>query len=475
MVSLHIRLQWIAALLLSAATVWFSLDFPFFWDTIQLASRQADFFYRHQWSLWLLPDEIDSGHPPFFGFYLSLWWAAGGRSLAVSHWAMFPALLLVYFQLFRLCRGLLPDRRSWWLALPVVLHPFWLGQSVLVSPDVILLGALLLGLNGLRAGRRWQTGIAVVLLSLISLRGMMMAAALGLTDIYRLWQETGRLGGTWQKWFRRVLPYLPGGLLAALYLGSHFAAKGWIGYHADSPWAPSFTGVSGAGWLRQWLIYGWRLVDHGQLFVWLGLVFLLLTRGQALRQRLRQDYDAGLLAVATVSVLLVLSLPLLTHAGLLNHRYLLPFSVCFTLLFFYLLLQAPAGRRRLVYALVLTGLASGSFWSYPAGIARGWDATPAHIPWYRLRAAAMEELHHRGIAAEQVGAVFPEIGPVDDRDLSGSEAVFPSADLSRHEYVLYSNIMNDWTDAQRDTLAGWQQVWLAKSGMVRVAILKKPE
>ncbi|MEL6357325.1 MAG: hypothetical protein AAFQ37_10395, partial [Bacteroidota bacterium] len=88
--------------ILAAIVFWIASDFPFFWDTIQLAARQATHFYEG--GNWLLPDTIDSGHPPGFGAYLSWWWQLLGRKLWVSHLAMFPWHWLLFYQLIRLCQ-----------------------------------------------------------------------------------------------------------------------------------------------------------------------------------------------------------------------------------------------------------------------------------------------------------------------------------------------------------------------------------
>ncbi|NJO86864.1 MAG: hypothetical protein HC821_02075 [Lewinella sp.] len=84
---------------LGALLVYFwTADFPFFWDSIQLASRQATHFYDGGGLL--LPNAIDSGHPPGFGLYLAIWWQLPGRQLWVSHLAMVPWVWMVFLPTF---------------------------------------------------------------------------------------------------------------------------------------------------------------------------------------------------------------------------------------------------------------------------------------------------------------------------------------------------------------------------------------
>ena len=81
----------------------------FFWDTAQLGAEHALFFYTEGFHQGLLPDAMDSGHPPVFGWYLAGIWHLCGRSLAVSHWAMLPFLWGIIWMAWRLGRRLLGD------------------------------------------------------------------------------------------------------------------------------------------------------------------------------------------------------------------------------------------------------------------------------------------------------------------------------------------------------------------------------
>jgi hypothetical protein len=89
-------------LILLSATV----SYPFFWDTIQLASKQAHFFYETGFHSIILPNEIDSGHIPSLGIYLALLWKIMGKSLIVSHLAMLPFVMGIVFQSILLVRRL---------------------------------------------------------------------------------------------------------------------------------------------------------------------------------------------------------------------------------------------------------------------------------------------------------------------------------------------------------------------------------
>ena len=69
----------------------------FFWDTVQLGSIHAQFYFDNNFSFFFLPENIDSGHPPTFGIYIALIWKIFGKSLVTSHFAMLPFLMGIIF------------------------------------------------------------------------------------------------------------------------------------------------------------------------------------------------------------------------------------------------------------------------------------------------------------------------------------------------------------------------------------------
>ncbi len=451
----------LASIALAATLVGLTRHNVFFWDTIQLASKQADWFYQNDFRYLLLPERIDSGHPPGFGIYLASWWKLFGRTLFVSHLAMFPWLTLFFYQLFQLCRDLLPER--WGTAVLFVLaNAVWWGQAVLVSPDVALAA---LFLTGLRATWRWRTGVltAVVLgLAALSLRAMFVGVALYLCRCYALWRQSERSGSTY---CRSIFPFLPGGLLGLAFLSYHYAATGWLGYHADSPWAPAFSRVDGADLLRNLVIFGWRMADYGHLFCWLAVGYI----GWRIPAS-RRDPRAQQLAALILILLVLLGLPVLLHRGLFNHRYFLPIYLTLDVLTVYLLLRFASARLTWLVGL---GLLSGNLWLYPAAIAQGWDATPAHLPYYRVRAEVLRTVGDRGIAPDSVGTAFPARGPFDDRDLSGDQRGFHPFNLEKDRYIFHADVMNDLDGQLSELRRRYRPVFTTRHWWIRGTLYER--
>ncbi len=456
--------------ILCLAVVWLTRDHVFFWDTVQLGSKHAHWYYENGFGRLLLPDAIDSGHPPVFGMYLAALWQLFGKSLPVSHLGMLPFLLLMGWALFRLGDRLGGPALSPLLVLLVLADPVVAGQAVLVSPDLALLSFFLLGLVGVLERRSWLTALAAVGLAAISTRGMMTVLALYLFELIAgpegwLFQEGKKKGLGWM--VVRALPYAPSGLFALAFLGYHYLEKGWIGYHADSPWAPGFERVGMAGVLKNFGLLGWRLLDFGRIFLWPAGIALAF----GIRPELRKDRRLRQLLVLVVVAVPALCTTFVLYQFLQNHRYLLPLLVGLTLLFYRLLALAPAAWRAVAFVVAFAGLLTGNLWVYPDRIAQGWDATLAHWPYYPLREAAIDYLEKESIPLDSVGTAFPEIGPLKYRDLSGRMRGFKAKDLARDDLVLYSNIMNDFTDEEIGVLrAHWREKQRWERGGVKLVL-----
>lgn len=451
-----LRLEWkdksplIIALTWVTAWVALSNHHVFFWDTIQLGSKQAHWFYENGINLKtvILPEIIDSGHPPSFGILLSSVWSIFGRTLPVSHFTMLPFLWGFVFFVWRIARTLRISS-SLLLAL-TLLDPVFLGQSVLVSPDVVLMFCLVLGIYGILQDHGLFKLLAIAGLCVISSRGMMTAFFLWCWEMatkFPAYKNTAI-----KTFIIRILcifwPYLPGVLAAIIFLVYHYEVTGWVGHHPGSPWAPTFQRVDTfEGVMRNAFLWLWRLLDFGRVFEWvvLGITVFFYTRGEGKGGWTRK------LILLSVLALIIFSITFWRYENIRAHRYLLPFFFSLHLLLSSLIEYLPGFKKRLI-ALAIFGLATGNFWIYPEKVAQGWDATLAHWPYYKLRQDMFQYLESHKIDLELIGTAFPEIGPLYYKDLSDRKEGFVEKDLEKNEYILYSNVMNDFSDEEIEAL-----------------------
>ncbi len=459
-------------------------SYPFFWDTVQLASKQAHHFFENGLCWTPLPPEIDSGHPPVFGYYLALVWHIAGKTLPVSHWAMFPFLCGIVWLLFRLGRRVAGQEWALWLIPLAFLDPVIAGQSALVSPDIVLACCFLLATEGLLSSRNKWVVAGIFGLCAISMRGMMTAGALFLWQAIAHWRpacffQPKRLSG---------LAFLPGFAFAAWFLWWHQQATGWTGYHAASPWAPAFEATHGLGLFRNLLVIGWRWTDFGRVFEWAILVFLVF-RGVDARSKIigksemegrpphKSEWSGALLLLLCCLVILLTPSALL-YKMLSAHRYFLPLFLAFHVYLFYQLVQSNLDtlKKRGLLVVLLVGMFSGNCWIYPRGISMDWDATLAHLPYHRLRSDMIDYIEQQNIDFQSIGTAFPNINTGENLLLNGDKRQFIEKDFVQNKYILVSNIFNDFSEKDIENL---EQEWILiqdkKQGGVWMRLYKSPE
>jgi hypothetical protein len=429
---------WTGYLLVTLLVVLNAQNF-FYWDTVQLGAKHANFFFDTNFSRLLLPDGIDSGHIPAFGIYLALIWKLFGKTLLVSHLAMLPFALGIVYQLHRLCVQFIDTKFIGPALILVLIDPTLLSQLVLVSPDVPLVLFFLMAVNATLHNKQWILSLSVLLLFLVSMRGMMLSVCVLLLDLYCNVSIKRKLKELIPGLLRRSIVYLPALAIFLAFSAYHFAQKGWIGFHSDSPWAGSFEAVDLKGFLYNIGILGWRILDFGRVGVWLVVAIIMSLSGRSIFK----DKKTRLLLYFSVTLLVLLPLNLVWAKGLLAHRYLLPIFLMISLLCVRMLFSEHVlskNKEPLAYLLFFI-LISGNFWIYPAKVAQGWDSTLAHLPYYELRKEGMSFLDEAQIDFREVASFFPNTADISEIDLSTDTGNFKEFDGTQ-QYVFYSNSYN---------------------------------
>ena len=454
-------------LLAAAGFVWLVQYDPFFWDTIQLASKHAHFFYERQLQWAPLPPEIDSGHPPLIGYYLAVLWVLFGKTLPVSHWGMLPFLWLIIWMTYRIGKKTGGAEWAYWLVVLVLLDPVMLGQSALVSPDLMLAAFFLCSIDAFLGRHKVQLCLGLVGLCMVSMRGMMCAAAFFAAffwvDRRYLWQHA------WKT-------FLPGVALATIFLYWHWHATGWIGYHAGSPWAPAFQPAKMGGMLRNIAIIVWRWLDFGRFLEWMCagvLLWLTLKRRQG-----ATDFPLSRsLTVLFVCLLVLLDISAVRYHNLNAHRYFLPLYLTFHILVFQWIVTNNYWKetiKKWTLASLCTLFACSNFQVYPHGISMDWDATLAHLPYHEIRAQGLEFLKEKHIPLSEAGTAFPNINTGEDIALDGDEDSFEPIDTAKNRYVFLSNVFNDVSKEERVYLQQhWKLIWSQRSATVWGEIYQK--
>jgi hypothetical protein len=427
----------------------------FFWDTVQLGSIHGQFYFDNNFSSFFLPENIDSGHPPTFGIYLALVWKVFGKSLAVSHFAMLPFLFGIIFYLDKIGKYFFHNSIfTFAFILLLIVDPGLAGQAILVTPDLAVACFFLMSLDGIFNEKRKILAFGIIGLCLISMRGIMVAAAIFSLDFlnyFFILKKEIKL----KYIFANTLPYILGVGLGLTFLLFHYLEIGWIGYHEDSPWAPAFEKVDLTGAIKNGAILVWRLLDFGRIFLWVVLLFIGFSR---FRNKEKVDFKTQQLLVLFSTLIFFLTPALIIHKMLLGHRYLLPIFLIIDFIAVYFIFKYVKKRewKITLFTICFLGLSLGNLWVYPKKISQGWDSTLAHLPYYELRNDLISFIEKEKIPFEEIGSAFPNLLSLKYIDLKNEEKHFEEKDLSQQEYIFYSNIYNDFTDEEIDDL---EQNW----------------
>ena len=376
--------------------------------------------------------------------YQAAAWKVFGKSLTVSHLSLLPFLwLTLYFSL--IIGQLLLGRQFWVFLIALAICPFYLGHSVLVSPDLILVTGFLMTLYGILKEHKLAILIGGLLLALISVRGQMM---LGVLLVYYLLYHWGKL--PLQKNLKASIPLFGLGLsLALLFHLIQSATTDWKGLEA-SPWAASFEYVSLTGWVRQMGVFGWRLLDYGMV---VPIMVVLL----GIKKLWKEKHRLLILAVLIGLALVVVLTP---RVGLMNHRYFLPLQIVILLMATQVVSEYRSSWKGMLMAvLIITSLLLGNRLIYPDQVAQGWDSTAAHWPIHLLEGELYSYIKDQGLLPSDIGTAFPYRSARHYSTLGEAVGGYRQFDMHRDTYILYSNIMNEFSDDDLKILeANYQKI-----------------
>ncbi len=432
-------------------------DNNIFWDNLLQASKSAHFYLENNFNQLLVPASIDAGHPPLFGIYLALIFKTFGKTLAIAHFAMLPFLLGIVWQVVRLVSYFTTVHR-----LPILFlifsNPILLGQSTLVSADIVLLFFFLLALNGVLYLEKWPIVLGTIGLGWISIRGIFSIVALVAIHFYL------------HKKIRFLMIFIPVLFTGLAYYGFHFLETGWWLSTTSENWSHHRGLVDLKGLIKNVAVLGWRMLDYGMVVLWIGSVILFFKNRQFLKSGQNR-----LLFLIPICLLLCYSPALLLFQNPIGHRYVLPFHIVFTILVGIWLTQSSWYKKWMIVLMVLIQL-SGNFWVYPKKIAQGWDASLAHLPYHTLMKEMKNYIDEQHLDYQSIGTEFPNVGSRKFIELNKELDGFPQKDFEKNDYILYSNVFNDFSDEQIDDL---EKNWIVKKELhkrqVYIILYKKNE
>ncbi|KAA5532112.1 hypothetical protein F0919_15025 [Taibaiella lutea] len=451
-----------------------------FWDTVQFAGDHPNWYFSTNFQYPLLPNSCDSGHPPTFGFLIASGWKIFGRGLFQSHTFMLPFIVLIVWQAVRTGDLLFSENKkaSFALSLLILTQSILLTQCTLVSPDIWLAGFFLFTFNGILKQNKLQLIIGVIALGLISNRAMMAAFTLYLFALGFGYTPSVKGIKQWISYaFSKVLPFLPGAIIAIAYFSYHYLVKGWVGAPKDSPWAAGFEFVAPQRMVLNVLILGWRIVDLGNLatvsaFV---VVCFLWWKNKIVFQQSRQKNIAVALLVLILALFWITAFPLALYQGLLAHRYLLPLNTSIVIFTAYLLFHSKINRKNTWITLLVLVQLSGHFWNYPQRVSQGWEGRLAYLNFFPLQKDFKDFMLKNGIKKEEVATTGNMTASDYRTQMTNDTAGYKDFEVDSGKYIWYCNVANAMNKAVPYYFEHLQILKREKRGDVEMVLFKRPE
>jgi hypothetical protein len=442
---------------------------PFFWDSA-FFSAAADDLYRNFPSRLIPSGVFDTGGFPLYPLWMTLCWKLAGKTLLVSHLAMFPFLFLLFYQIMILAERWLRPSFVKWALLLVFADATLFTQSILMAYDILLSAFFLSALNSLFKNKAWGFVLWSSLLVLSSVRGIALLAVLLI--LYLIIHKKNSTPLPLRKWLALICVPL---LVWLAWLGIHTYFTGWTLVSPARAQTHESLG-SAVMFIRQFAFSIWKLLDFGRIFLWMAVVVVcvILFRKKQWTWKFSEVLLTGILCWLIPA--LVFSL----FNNPIGHRYFLPAIILSPLLFLVMLEQLSAKPLRiLLLASAFACLISGNFWMYPERYGNGWDASAKVIPWFSLQHEIERDLDKMKIQSTQIGTEWPVFTPAVYTGLQEKPPCcsdISGRDIRTFNYILKVNISNSFSPQVNEELnQHWQVVKIWSKANVYSVLYKNPE
>lgn len=433
-----------------------SLHIPFFWDTI-LTSSIAQWFYDNGIQNGIAPLTWDAGHPTLFQLYLTSLWKIFGKTLPVSHLAMFPFLLWLCVAFIAVMDAMKITDRGKMLGMSLLLlHPYILTQSTLISYDILQIAFFLTTFYGILYHKRCWIVLGIILLSSCSVRGQILSAFLLMAYSIYHFREFGKISTT------IIFSALP----VILWNVYHFNQTGWMLSTPSSSWENHRSFADFTQMAKNIFGIVRCFVDYGIIALTLTF-FGSLSHFKSLQEEAvikKYIFTFLIVFMGTMVVMTAVNNPI-------GHRYFMILHV--GMILWLALIWEKLQWKKIVLPLIFISFISGHFWIYPDKISNGWDVTLQYVNYEKNRSQLYSFIQEDKIAPQQIASAFPLFCSLAQTDLKQGERMIDISeiDIQMAEYIAYSPVCNDIKDIDKDELQNsFQILKVFGKGMTRVEL-----
>jgi hypothetical protein len=417
-----------------------------FWDSITILSRPATYLFENGILNFHYPATFDNGDPQLVPFYIALIWKIFGRSLFITQLAFLPIGVSILIQLYRLTSKLFSVKFIPYIFLLLAFDPTFMSLTLGMYQDTFLILFSILIINALLDKKRKRMMIFMVLLCLVSRRGMLLTFGFMLTYYLHLrFVEKYSILKTLKL---ILIPYLPPILVVFSFIGWRLWVYGWF-FTTDQ----TNTGelVSFNGICRNLLILIRWFIDDGRIFLWIFFTYFIIKTKEK-SDFFKQNSFTVLLFFILLLVMISVTLPLANPFGA---RYFVIQYVLFAIILSKIIISTVSektAKKIILLASIL--LFMGNFWIYPEKLSQSWDSSLAHLPYFELRKQTIAFFEKNNIDFQTVGVEFPMTSSFKYVDINDDKRKFENIDFKKNKWVVYSNIFN-FTDEQIEQSKSW--------------------
>ncbi len=436
-------------------TFYFS-NIPFFWDSPHF-SRQALFYYNNNFHSFFSPNNLDSGHPPFFAMYLASGWKLFGKTLLVSHLLILPFALGIIYFIDKITSRYLKSPYKQLAVFFVAIDSVFLMQTIYMNFELLMIFAFLFSLHQLYKNNRILFALGLSILVFSNIRGSLMVLSLLLIDI-KINKFT----------LKNILAFVIPFLLFVAWNYIHLISAGWA---LVNPLDEQERGIANAGKMfRNFVNVIWKCNDFGKIFLSATIAILVLKKSRKeLDEKLKELFFilfASLLFIGIVSIILT---------NPMGHRYFISINF-FLILAFFLTLQLYFSKSNLKFIIFVLAviLFTGNWWYYPFKYSNGWDTSAKGLTYFKLEKELNHFLLKNQISKQNIAVSFP-ISIEDEATylIPSSNGVYTylvDDSITTYPYIIESNLCNNYSEKRLKQLEKLNLVKEFKGGVVFIRL-----
>ncbi len=490
--------------------VLYSLHLPFFGDMIY-HMRVACYIYDNNFTVILPCESFDNGNPTLYSLYLAILWKIFGKTLFISHLAIFPFVAGIIYQFNRLALNFLKPKYVSFAMILLLFEPTILTQVIMAGFDLIYVFLFITALRFIITFNRdnlcfvyIKQGETVIhkkqnklflnkliyslmlcLFPLLNLRGFSFVISLLLIQFFLIIGfrfQYSELKNKILSFIKHCILYLPSCMVFVGWLLYHYSERGWAIIHPAHVLYQSGTDIEQI--IRNIFYVAWKISDFGRISIIVFLCSALIVFRKKIFKYLDNNNKVQ---SSVVSLLLIFTVvPVLTYVIMfvfssypVSHRH---FMVIYPLLFVFAIYFFQFIKNRMVvfitYVIFILSLFFGHFILYPERFGNGWDASMKVFPYFKLHNQTINYFIEEKFHKEKTGTKYPLTYNVKFSKLTGDDFYFQDIDnetLDKFDYIVLSNISNLFTDEERAELeANWLLVKEFTKWPVYFRVYKKP-